>query len=61
MPCITTKSIKKKKVRVIVLENGRNRFVQVVESPQKAKELERKLSKENKNLKFEFKFIEDER
>ncbi len=61
MPCITTKSIKKKKVRVIVLENGRNRFIQVVESPQKAMELKRKLSRDNKNLKFIFKFVEDER
>ena len=61
MPCLTTNSIKKKKIRVIVLENGRTRFVQVVESPQKAMKLKRKLSKENKNLKFIFKFVEDER
>ncbi len=61
MPCITTNSIKRKKVRVVVLEGGRVRFVKVVESPQKAIALKRDLLKENKNLKVIFKFIEDER
>ncbi len=51
----------KKKVRVIVLENGKTRLVKVVDSPQAAIKFKRKIEGVTKGLKFEFKFVEDER